>query len=79
VDAETRIAVLERCGRTCITDSMVKRAKDRRAEAKDEAGFLGKLGQAWKHLQREGDEVFVVYPRCYCPLVKDLRGKLSAV
>jgi predicted hydrocarbon binding protein len=78
VDAETRVAVLEGCGRTCITDSMVKRAKACRAEARDEAEFLDKLGQAWKHLQREGDEVYVVYPRCYCPLVKDFSGDLSA-
>ncbi len=78
LDAETRIAVLERCGRTCITDSMVKKARACRAEAKDEAEFLDKLGQDWKHLQREEDEVFVVYPRCYCPLVKDFPGELSA-
>ena len=78
LDAETRMAVLERCGRTCITDSMVKKARACRAAAKDEAEFLDRLGQDWKHLQREGDEVFVVYPRCYCPLVKDLPGELSA-
>jgi predicted hydrocarbon binding protein len=77
-DAETRIAVLERCGRNCITGSMVKRARACRAQAKDEAEFLDKLGKDWKHLQREGDKVFVVYPRCYCPLVKDFPGELSA-
>jgi len=78
VDAKTRIAVLEACGRTCITDSMVKRAKACRAKAKDEAEFLDKLGQTWKHLQREGDEVYVVYPRCYCPLVTGYPGQISA-
>lgn len=78
VDTGIKVAVLERCGRTCITHSMVKKAKSCRAEAKDEAEFLDRLGRDWKHLQREGDEVFVVYPRCYCPLVKDFPGKLSA-
>lgn len=78
VDGETTVAVLERCGRSCITDSMVKRAKECRAEAESDAEFLDRLGQIWRHLERAGDEVYVVYPRCYCPLVKDFPGKLSA-
>jgi hypothetical protein len=39
---------------------------------------LAKLSKVYKHLHREGDKVYIVYPRCYCSQVNKLpKGKLS--
>ena len=78
LDEGTRARVLEACGRTCIPRSFVNKAKKCRDQAKDTDEFLDKLGKMWSHLHRTGDDVYVVYEKCYCPLVKDYPGELSS-
>ena len=40
--------------------------------------FLDKLGKVYKHLHREGDDVYMIYPKCYCSQVNKIpKGKLS--
>lgn len=78
VDEKTRTKVLENCGRSCIPRSYVKKAQTCRKNAKSINDFLDSLGKVWSHLKREGNNVFVVYEKCYCPLVKDYSEKLSS-
>jgi predicted hydrocarbon binding protein len=77
VDERTRVEVLENCGRSCIPQSFIKKAKDCKSESKDVKDFLNRLTKVWHHLQIEVEDVFVVYEKCYCPLVKDYDQKLS--
>jgi predicted hydrocarbon binding protein len=77
VDEKTRVRVLENCGRNCIPRSFVKRAKTCKEGARNNDEFLERLSKVWRHLQRDGDKVYVVYEKCYCPLVKAYPDKLS--
>jgi len=78
VDEKTVAKVLEQCGRQCQSQSFIKKARNlyEKSESTDE--FLDKLGKVYKHLHREGDRVYLVYPRCYCSQVNKIpKGKLS--
>jgi hypothetical protein len=48
------------------------------AKSKSTEEFLEGLGKVWNHLSVSKDGVFVVYDRCYCPLVRCYEGRLSA-
>lgn len=79
VDEKTRATILEQCGRQCQSQSFIKKARGIYQKSKSIDEFLEKLGQAYKHLHREGDKVYIVYPRCYCSQVNEIpKGKLSA-
>lgn len=79
VDEKTRATILEQCGRQCQSQSFIKKARGIHQKSKSIDEFLEKLEQAYKHLHREGDKVYIVYPRCYCSQVNDIpKGKLSA-
>jgi len=79
VDAETRARVLEQCGRRCQTQSLVKKAHGIYQRSKSVDEFLTEFGRVYKHLHREGDHVYIVYPRCYCTFVNKMpRGRVSA-
>jgi predicted hydrocarbon binding protein len=68
VDEKTLAKILEQCGRQCQSQSFIKSTAD----------FLDKLGKVYKHLHREGDKVYLVYPKCYCSQVNKIpKGKLS--
>ena len=78
VDEETRAKVLERCGRECISQSRIKKAKAIYQKAKDLDEFLEKFGDVFDELHREGDNVYIIYPRCYCSHVNKIPpGQLS--
>lgn len=77
-DEKTRAAILEQCGRQCQSQSFVKKARGIYQKSKSVDEFLDKLGQIYKHLHREGDKVYIIYHKCYCPQVNKIpRGKLS--
>ena len=79
VEEKTRATILEQCGRQCQSQSFIKKARGIYQKSKSIDEFLEKLGQAYKHLHREGDKVYIVYPRCYCSQVNKVpKGKLSA-
>jgi len=79
VDEKTRATILEQCGRQCQSQSFIKKARGIYQKSKSIDEFLEKLEQAYKHLHREGDKVYIVYPRCYCSQVNEIpKGKLSA-
>jgi predicted ArsR family transcriptional regulator len=78
VDEETKAKILEQCGRQCQSQSFIKKARGIYQKSKDINDFLDKLGQVYKHLHREDDKIYIVYPRCYCSQVNKIpKGKLS--
>ncbi len=73
VDKETRIEVLEECGRNCCRSSgFYKKAQKSMSKAKDRNEFLDSLRKVWSNLKKEGEDVYVVYEKCYCPLGRAL-------
>jgi predicted hydrocarbon binding protein len=79
VDEETRAKVLEQCGRQCQSQSFIKKARDIYQKSENIDEFLDNFRQVYKHLHRDGDEVYIVYPKCYCSHVNKIPpGKLSA-
>lgn len=78
VDKETIIKILEQCGRQCQSQSFIKKAKAIYEKSKNTDDFLNKLAQVYKHMHREGNKVYIVYPKCYCSQVNKIpKGKLS--
>jgi predicted hydrocarbon binding protein len=79
VDEETRAKLLEQCGRQCISQSFIKKAQGIYQKSENIDEFLDKFGKVYKHLHREEDKIYVVYPKCYCSFVnKILPSNLSA-
>ena len=78
LDEKTIAKILEQCGRQCQSPSFIKKAKAIYEKSKNTDDFLNKLAQVYKHLHREGNKVYIVYPKCYCPQVNKIpKGKLS--
>jgi len=78
VDKKILANVLEQCGRQCQSQSFIKKAKSLYEKSKSTDEFLDKLGKVYKHLHKEGDRVYLVYPKCYCSQVNKIpRGKLA--
>ena len=79
VDAETRAKVLEPCGRQCQSQRFIQKARNIYQKSKNLSEFVVKFGKIYKNLQKEGDNVYIVYPECYCSFVNKIpAGKLSA-
>lgn len=70
---------LETRGRGCISQGMIKKAKDAAKSAKDDRDFLKRLAGKVRYLMLEGDKVCMVYPRCFCRHAKKYSGKLPKV
>jgi predicted hydrocarbon binding protein len=78
VDDKTVAKILEQCGRQCQSQSFVEKAKKIYKNSKNNEDFLDKLGQTYKHIHREGNNVYLIYPKCYCSQVNRIpKGKLS--
>jgi len=79
-DEEMLVKVLEQCGRQCQSASFVKKARSIFEKSGNVDEFLENLGKIYKHIHREGDGVYLVYPKCYCSMVNRIPiGKLAAV
>ena len=79
LDKETNAKILEQCGRHCQSESFIKKARKIYETSEDTDEFLDKFGQVYKNLHKEGDAVYIVYSKCYCPNVNKIpQGKLSA-
>ena len=76
IDEERLASILENRGRACIGPTNIKKAKDAAKDAKDLNEFLNKLGKALRMLQREGDKVYMVYPKCYCHEIRGFKGDI---
>jgi predicted hydrocarbon binding protein len=78
VDQKTAAKILEQCGRQCQSESFIKKARVIYTKSKDTDDFLEKLSRVYKHLHREDEKVYLVYPKCYCSQVNRIpKGKLS--
>jgi predicted hydrocarbon binding protein len=78
-DEETRAKILEQCGRQCQSENFIKKARKIYEESENLDEFLEKFGEVYENLHMEGDKVFIIYPKCYCPNVNKIpQGKLSA-
>ena len=77
VDEETKVRILESCGRKCIGKGFLEKAETIAKKSKSTEEFLEGLSKIWKHLHVGKDGVLVVYERCYCPLVRGYEGRMS--
>lgn len=69
LDENTRIQVMETCGEECpFTHLTDERLLVIRKESKNEYDFLIKLSQQWR-VKVENENVYVVFDKCYCPLI----------
>jgi predicted hydrocarbon binding protein len=73
---EELVSMLERRGRSCISATYIKKAKDAAKGAKDTDEFLDSLAKSVRLLKREGDKVYMVYPKCYCHKPKGFEGDM---
>jgi hypothetical protein len=72
--------VLEQCGRQCQSASFIKKARNIYKKSGNVDEFIVNLSKVYKHLHKERDGVYLVYPKCYCSMVNKIpAGKLSAV
>ncbi len=79
VNEETRNKVLEQCGRQCQSQSFIQKAKNIYKKSKDMDDFIDKFGKVYKNLRSEGNNVYIIYPKCYCSFVNKIPpGQLSA-
>lgn len=79
VDEEACKLILERCGRDCIGNSTVEKARKVFMKSESLEDFLEKYSKVNEHLHIEDDGVYLVYPECYCPTMKNVPpGQLSA-
>jgi predicted hydrocarbon binding protein len=76
ISAERLTQILETRGRSCIPDAMISKAKKAAKDTKNDAEFLDNLAKVYPMLKREGDDVYVVYPECYCPGMKGFKGEV---
>lgn len=79
LDERTKVIVLEQCGRQCQSQSLIKKARKIHEKSENLNEFLDGFGEVYENLHREGDKVYIIYPKCYCPNVNKIpQGKLSA-
>ncbi|HJJ42781.1 MAG TPA: DUF6144 family protein [Methanocorpusculum sp.] len=78
LDEKTKITIMEACGENCpfthLTDERLLAIKD---ASTDEHDFLEKLSHQWR-VKIEGNDVYVVFDKCYCPLVSENSDDASA-
>ena len=75
LDESTKIKIMEACGEECpfthLPDEKLLKIKEESAGAAD---FIDKLSKEWR-VKTEGNDVYVVFDKCYCPLVnEDISG-----
>jgi predicted hydrocarbon binding protein len=73
---EELIHMLECRGRECIGATYIKKAKAAAKNAKDDGEFLDNLAKTVRMLKREGDAVYMVYPKCYCHRLRGFEGEV---
>ena len=75
VDQEL-IRMLECRGRKCIGATYIEKAKAAAKDTKDDDEFLDNLAKTVRMLKREGDAVYMVYPKCCCHGLKGFEGEV---
>jgi predicted hydrocarbon binding protein len=80
IDEPARWAIMEACGRACISASTLQKARHLQKEAQNLDDLLDRLNQVHiggGHLRREGEIIYAAYDRCYCGSVSKTRQSFS--
>ena len=72
IDEKTRAKILEQCGRQCQSQNFVKKARSIYKRSKNIDEFLNEFGKVYKNLHKERDNVYIIYPKCYCSFVNKI-------
>lgn len=81
VDAPTRQAIMETCGRQCISGGILEKARKLAKSTPDLDSLLAQLNQehlGGGHLWREGDVIHAMYDHCYCGSVNKTKEPFSS-
>lgn len=65
-------------GRACIGKGMLKKALKAKAFGRSEEEIIQNLSKENKYVKINGDEVYMEYPKCFCPHAKKVKGKIPA-
>lgn len=77
LDEDKRIEIMEECGEECpFTHLTDERLLDIKNQAKGEVDFIEQLSRQWR-LKIEGENIYVVFDKCYCPLVNEDTNEAS--
>jgi predicted ArsR family transcriptional regulator len=81
VDAETRNAIMESCGRDCMGWTVIQKAKRLYRAASGLDDFLAKLNEArigGERLRRDGETIRGTYVQCACGAVRKTEEPFSS-
>jgi predicted hydrocarbon binding protein len=76
LDEETKIRLMESCGRACAREGPARVAKECQGNLDDWLATLAKWHGGEECVQRDGDIVHRLCTECLCPLVKDGPARL---
>lgn len=76
LDEETKIRLMESCGRACAREGPARVAKECQGNLDDWLAILAKWHGGEEYVQRDGDVVHVICTECLCTLVKDGPARL---
>lgn len=76
LDEETRMRVMESCGRACARRGPARVAEECRGNLDGWLATLAKWHGGEEYVQRQGDVVHVICSECFCTLVKDGPARL---
>ncbi|MFC1729485.1 DUF6144 family protein [candidate division KSB1 bacterium] len=77
IDEEAKKRVLEDVGRGCIPNGFIDQVKIRIEDFDDPESFIDSMCSNWDKISREGEYIYITYPECSCPVVKESPEKLS--
>jgi len=64
--------ILQSCGRRCAPEKLISQAKRIFDSSKDFGEFLARFSEVFDALHVEDNAVYIVYPQCYCPHIRNL-------
>jgi len=76
LDDKKRDKILENRGRKCISKSFLKKAHAASNNAKSEEEIINNLIDSVDMLHKEGNSLYMIFPKCYCHHVKKYKGKI---
>jgi len=75
LDETKKVAIMEACGEKCpFTHLPDEKLLEIKKNSTDEGQFIKQLSEKWR-VKVEDNKIYVVFDKCYCPLVKeDING-----
>jgi predicted hydrocarbon binding protein len=77
LDEETKIELMESCGRACARGGPVHMARECQGDLDRWLATLRKWHGGEEYVQQDGDVVRVICTECLCPAAKDITERLS--